>query len=261
MTCTQDSLKESIQYNCPKCKDTGLIVNGWDAVECSCNEQRKLNARMKNAMIPEEFENARFDNYKRDIPVRQVLYESMVSYLKVFEQIKDTSVNSIGFIAVFGEQKLREIKNKAMRAELKKKHNNFGLGKTHLQVAAAKWLIKRGYPVLMVSDVTLMADLSAAKAYSDEGEELNRILGAVIQAPVLVWDDIGKAKSTETRLDLYYEIINARYKARRPIIFSSNEDQETLTEKIGDAAASRLFGMSKDFLYAVEGPDYRLSGE
>jgi DNA replication protein DnaC len=57
---------------------------------------------------------------------------------------------------------------------------------------------------------------------------------------------------------LYYQIINERYLHKRPIIFSSNEDAGTLSEKIGYAASSRLTGMCGDRLYQVEGNDYRL---
>jgi DNA replication protein DnaC len=183
----------------------------------------------------------------------------MQDYLRDFDAIHAQQSNSFGSIASFGEQRLREIRHPDRRAEMKQRHNNFGLGKTHLQVATAKELIKRGYATLIVSDVTMMDEMSRSKAYSDEGEEFQRLLGAAIHAKVLVWDDIGKSKITETRKDLYYQIINERYKTKRPIIFSSNEDQETLTEKIGDAAASRLFGMAKGRVFAVEGPDYRLT--
>jgi DNA replication protein DnaC len=235
-------------------------VDGWTARTCPCAEQKRLYRRMKNAMIPEEFSEAQLDTYIAKTPVQKLMLDATKAYLEEFDEIKGQSNNSMGFIAAFGEQKIREIKNHAMRTEVKRKHNNFSLGKTHLQVAAAKELIQRGNSVLIVSDVVFMEDLSKARGYGDEGEEINRLLGAAIKVNVLVWDDIGKAKVSEFRRDMYYQIINERYRARKPILFSSNEDMETLTERIGDAAASRLFGMAKGRLYVVEGPDYRLQG-
>lgn len=229
-------------------------------------KQKRLNLRMKNAMIPQEFENAKFDTYKVNNPTQRKMLNAIKQYLSEFEENKETS---FGFIAIFGEKRLREIKNPQQRAEMKRQHNNFGLGKTHLQIAAAKHLIKYGYTVLCISDVTFMEELGQARAVNDEGEEFNQLLWSVSNADILVWDDIGKAKTTDFRQGMYYRIIDERYKARKPIIYSSNEDQETLSEKIGDAAASRLFGMSKretedghekSFVFAVEGPDYRLTG-
>lgn len=247
-------------YDCPKCKDVGYLLTGWEAVECSCLKQKKLERRMKNAMIPDEFQDCTFENYRVTTSLQNNMKMAMLDYLQRFDEIKDSTENSFGFIAVFGEKRLKEIQSAQKRAELKRKHNNFGLGKTHLQVAAAKELIKRGYQTLIISDVIFMEELSQARMIDDEGEQLNRLLGSVIQVPILIWDDIGKVRTTEFRLGMYYHIINERYRNRRPIIFSSNEDKETLSEKIGDAAASRLFGMSKPFLYEVEGEDYRLKG-
>jgi DNA replication protein DnaC len=254
---SQDSSK---RYECEKCEDTGFILDGWTARECTCLEQKRLNARLKNAMIPDEFKNAEFDTYVTETPTQRMLFTATREYLECFDEIHNQQANSLGFIAKYGEQRLREIKDSRKRSEVKGKHNNFGLGKTHLQVAAAKQLIKRGYPVFCISDVSFMDELSKARVYNDQGEAVNMIIGSAIQAPVLLWDDIGKAKPSEFRLDMYYQIINERYKAQRPIMFSTNEDAETLPERIGDAAASRLFGMARGRIYAVEGQDYRVKG-
>lgn len=210
-------------------------------------------------MIPDEFKEAQLDNYIVKTSVQKLMLSQIKSYLADFDSIHGQADNSLGFMAVVGEQKIREIKDHQRRADVKRQHNNFGLGKTHLQVAAGKELIDRGYTVLIVSDVTFMEDLSKARVVDDEGESINRLLTTAIKADLLVWDDIAKAKASDFRKDMYYQIINERYRARRPIVFSSNEDMETLTEKIGDAAASRLFGMAKGKLLAVEGQDYRLS--
>jgi len=164
---------------------------------------------------------------------------------------------NLGFIAVVGEQRLRELPA-GERAEAKRQHNNFGVGKTHLQIALAKRLIKDGFNVLVVSDVTFMDELTQAKRMNDEGETLNRLLQSAIDADVLVWDDIGKAKWSEAKEALYYQIINERYRKQKPIVFNSNEDRGTLSEKIGYAAASRLIGQCGPYLLEVEGEDFRL---
>ena len=49
---------------------------------------------------------------------------------------------------------------------------------------------------------------------------------------MLVWDDLGKSKHTESREEMYYEIINERYKRKSTHHFSSNEDEYTLPEKL-----------------------------
>ncbi|MDH2858880.1 ATP-binding protein [Bacillus cytotoxicus] len=255
----------SNEYKCSKCHDSEVIfyeeVNEFGMrvsiqKDCECKAQRVLERRLKNAMIPEEFADARFDSYKRENEEQRLLYNTMAKYLKNFKGIKNTKQNSLGFIATFGELRIKQLEP-AKRAQAKREHNSFGLGKTHLQVAAAKYLMKQGYSVLLISDGTFMDDLIAAKMMNDDKKEFNRLLDHAKKVEILIWDDLGKSKWSEAKENLYYQIIDYRYRHNLPILYSSNEDDETLGEKIGFAANSRLKGMSKDYIVAVEGEDYR----
>jgi DNA replication protein DnaC len=198
---------------------------------------------------------------------QQAMYQMTIDYLGEFSVIKQEdsttkkilSDKNLGFIAKVGEQRLRELPV-SERTSMKQKHNNFGVGKTHLQIALAKRLIKDGFNVLVVSDVAFMDELIQAKMLNDEGETLDRLLYSAIHADVLIWDDIGKAKWSEAKEALYYQIINERYRKQKPIVFNSNEDRGTLSEKIGYAAASRLIGQCGPYLLEVEGEDFRLKG-
>lgn len=255
---TANSHTLSNRYNCPKCKDTEWIWEGWEpAKPCSCQNHKKHQRRLNAAMIPDEFKDANMDTYVMKTDMQCRMFDMTCSYLDNFDVIHNTGENSFGFIAKYGEQKVRRDNNHRKRDA---NHNSFGLGKTHLQVAAAKELIDLGYQVMIVSDVMLMDELAQARTMDDGSETFNRKLGQAIQYPVLVWDDIGKSNPSEFKRSMYFQIINERYKARRPIIYSSNEDIETLPDRIGDAAVSRLLGMSKKYLLATAGPDYRAMG-
>lgn len=273
----QERENSSKQFECEKCQDLGFIItqrkseSGYYtdvARPCECRERKALAARLKNAMIPDEFQGARFDNYQITNRTQEILYNGMVDYIKNFDAIRSEKQNSLGFMAIIGEQKIKQLPYE-QRKIYREQHNNYGLGKTHLTIAAAKWLIKnarvpdqyggtRGCRVLCIQDVNFMEGLSAAKTLGDGGAEFNKQIDlAINRADVLVWDDLGKSKHTETREAAYYRIINARYEARKPIIFTTNEDADTLEDKIGFAAADRLFGMAKNYLYAVEGESFR----
>lgn len=227
--------------------------------------QQKLVTRFNSSMIPSEFKDARFDNFVKQTPMQHELFNTISSYLQGFVDNFDKENNSynsdkcnLGFIAEFGEQRIRDL-DVTIRAKTKREYNSFGIGKTHLKVAAAKWLMKKGFSSLVVSDVSFMDELIQAKMTRDEGESLNNLLRKVINVNVLVWDDIGKSKPSEAKESLYYQIINERYRNKRPILFSSNEDKGTLSERIGYAASSRLFGMCGDHqLINCKGEDWRL---
>lgn len=213
---------------------------------------------MKGALIPDDFQDARLDNYQIHTEIQRKLFQMTQSYLKAFEKIKDSKVNSLGFIAEVGEKQIKRVPDPRKRAELGMKYNSYGLGKTHLQIAAAKELIRRGYAVLCISDTTFMDDVMNARMAGDGGVESEKLINAAIEAPILVWDDIGKSRYSEAKESVYYRIINERSRARRPILFSSNEDEITLSDHINGAAFSRLHGMAKDYFLKVKGDDFRM---
>lgn len=242
-------------FDCPICRDVEFLIEGWQARPCICRAQKELHRRMQSALIPEEFEQARLDNYRQQTETQKRLYQAATLYLESFPDLEE-SVNGLGFVATLGEHRIKQMRNPEQRMRLAKKHNSYGLGKTHLQVAIAKELIQQGIPVLIVSDVTLMEDLAQARTTNDGGEAFRKRMDAVIDATVLIWDDLGKSPISDFNHRMYYRIINERYKAKRPILYSSNEDESTLEEKIGTAAVSRLFGSSR-WIVPVEGRDYR----
>ncbi|WP_237680866.1 ATP-binding protein [Heyndrickxia coagulans] len=257
-------------YECPICKDTEFVFyrneQGYEVAKpCECRERKAWRRRFRNSMIPDEFTNANFENYQRTSQIQEDMYDLTKRYLQEYKMVtnengekkKTVSSHNFGLIAVFGEQRLKELPS-AERAAVKQQHNNFGIGKTHLQIALAKRLIKDGFNVLVVSDVTFMDELIQARMMNDEGEQLNRLLNAATNADVLIWDDIGKVKWSEAKESLYYQIINERYRKQKPIVFNSNEDRGTLAEKIGYAAASRLIGQCGNYLLEAEGTDWRL---
>ena len=231
------------------------------AKECECQKEVKMKIRYKNAMIPEEYNDYTFKNFEQRGDVHSLMLTKIVEYLKTFPAERTEARPkgaSFGFIATFGEQRIKNIQNPTERNQVKIKHNNYGIGKSHLTISAAKFLIKNGYRVQVVSDPVFISDLMNAKFANDKNETFNNILSSVTHyADFVVWDDLGKLAWTQAREDLYYQIFNELYKQGKPIIFSSNEDLETLSDKIGQAAASRLKGMCKGFLYPVEGKDQR----
>jgi len=278
-----------LEVECNECKDVGsLLRREWVEDEddgklkrydywrpCSCQERKYLQNRFKKALIPEEFKSARLDNYEQHTEAQRVLFQATQEYLKSFTDIIENKrkENSLGFIAVLGESRIRSM-SVSDKYRAKEDHNNFGLGKTHLQMAAAKFILNRirvrdefapgqlsefdrGCHVLCVSDVSFMDELTQSKMMQDGGETYRRLLEGAVNADVLIWDDLGKAKWTEAREGIYYQIFNERNRNNRPVLFSSNEDRGTLSDKIGFAASSRLLGMCGERLYAVEGADYR----
>jgi DNA replication protein DnaC len=109
----------------------------------------------------------------------------------------------------------------------------------------------------MVNDTDIVAELRQGQ-FADDTDRFENVIQGLENAELLIWDDLGKAKTMEWVLNQYYRVINFRYRKGLPTCFSTNEDRDTLAERIGDATASRLFAMCRGRLVLCEGPDYRL---
>lgn len=210
-------------------------------------------------MIPAEFQESTFETFKILQPIHQKMLDVANRYLADFDDlIKNETANGLGFIAEFGESRLKAIQDPQERAKMKTKYNSYGLGKTHLTVAIGKKLLERGIPVLFISDAVVMDELTLLKT-SDKDQYMKK-WSSLIEVPVLIWDDLGKSNYSEAKKAIYYQIINERYKRRGIIIYSSNEDTTTLEMRLGDASMSRLYAMSKGRIIRCSGIDMRLVG-
>lgn len=144
-----------------------------------------------------------------------------------------------------------------------------GTGKTHQAYGALRRIAAAGPSVYEIAAIT------AADMYgrlrpkgSDRGteEELRRLC----RVPLLVLDDLGSAKASEWTEEITYRLINERYNACRPTLYTSNlptraprdeHGQPTgpdLTSALGERIVSRL---SEDTtVVAMTGHDRRRGG-
>lgn len=110
-----------------------------------------------------------------------------------------------------------------------------GGGKTFLAACIANALIDKGVPATMT---TLPRLVNAMQ--KDFGAERESVLRMVAQTPLLVLDDVGTERDTEYMGEQVYEIINARYKAQKPLIVTTNLTMEAL-KKMEDVTHRRIY--------------------
>lgn len=137
-----------------------------------------------------------------------------------------------------------------------------GVGKTHLSVAILRELMeKKGVSCLFYEMGSLLKEIHNSYNPISQTSELT-VLMPVIEAEVLVLDELGASKPTDWVRDTMMHIINTRYNDRRLTIFTTNysdgrraERDEILEDRIGVRLRSRLFEMCKTV--QIEGEDYR----
>lgn len=105
-------------------------------------------------------------------------------------------------------------------------YGGLGSGKTFLAACMANELIDKGIAVLMVSLPTLVARIT-----EDYGNNRLAVLEQVQDIPLLIIDDLGIEHDTDYMVGQIYELINTRYKTRKPMIITTNL---TMNEMMGE---------------------------
>lgn len=97
-----------------------------------------------------------------------------------------------------------------------------GNGKSHLTASGGNELIEKGYAVIYITEKDLFSRLAATKNFRNE-ESFHEIMGACLEADLLIWDDfMSSQRITNEEKDWIFQIINGRERANKPIWATSN---------------------------------------
>ena len=137
-------------------------------------------------------------------------------------------------------------------------HGPYGVGKTHLAVAAAAERENRGDEVFFATVADLLDYLRATFA-PDSPVNHDDLLDRIRTADVLVLDDMGAERSTPFAEDKLFQIVGYRYEERLPTIITTSHQIEDIA-----AARPRIASRLQDPLVVtelpIEAPDYRQGG-
>ena len=124
-----------------------------------------------------------------------------------------------------------------------------GTGKSYFAGCIANALMEQEVAVRMTNFALILNDLTA----SFEGR--NDYIARLCRAPLLILDDFGMERGTEYGLEQVYNVIDSRYRSRRPLIVTTNLSLQDLQHP-QDTAHARIY----DRLLEMCAP-IRFSGE
>jgi len=121
-----------------------------------------------------------------------------------------------------------------------------GCGKTHLAAAIANQCLQNGYPCLFFAVPELLDHLRAA--YRPDSEmAYDELFAQVKDAPVLALDDLGGHSSTTWAGEKLYQLVNHRYNAQLPTIFTSTTEvshfEPRLQTRLTDPGLAKVFSL------------------
>lgn len=209
-----------MQYTCPKCRDTGFV----DGVRCEClkAEMRRLSVEQLNASSP--FQECSFEDFDLSFYPDVIDPQSGQNPRLVMTRV-------FNFCRNYAEKFNPHSQGLFMFGQT-------GLGKTHLSRAIAGVVAAKGYNVVCGSAQDLLRRIENEhfRRTEDDGT-LDRIL----EADLLVLDDLGAEFSSSFTQSVVYNILNSRISAERPLIVTSNLTVQEFHEKYAHRIVSRLF--------------------
>ena len=90
-----------------------------------------------------------------------------------------------------------------------------GTGKSYTAAVIANELMNRKHSAIMTSFIKLLQNVSSFSGDEERIARLNR-------AKLLIIDDLGAERSTDTALEKVYNIIDSRYRSGKPLILTTN---------------------------------------
>jgi len=143
-----------------------------------------------------------------------------------------------------------------------------GSGKTFLSFAIANTLYEQGKAVMAISISKLLAIIKDSFDMHGEFSETD-ILNAVMDADLLVLDDMGVEYKTAWSYEKLYAIIDTRYRVARPTIITTNYNLSELRENLATVdiktrardPSERIFSRISEMcaFYEVKGASWRIS--
>lgn len=197
-------------YECSLCNDTGYV----GSQKCECLK-KLINAESCNSL-------------NRQSPLSLCNFESFdIGYYEGEEAVHMKNVFS--FIKEYADNFTSESGNLLF-------YGNTGLGKTHLSLAVADTVIKKGYNAVYGQAQSLF-NAVAEERFSHNGSDIEQSL---LECDLLIIDDLGAEYVNNMTQSVLYNIVNTRLLTKKAMIISTNIPLKQLDEFYHSRISSRL---------------------
>lgn len=231
----QEIMGRTFATSCPECEaEREAKQKADDEKRLRAARERRVEELAQGALIPKRFQGYGFDDYQ---PANNKAAKIKAACQRYAERFEDR-LQMGGGLVLCGKP---------------------GTGKTHLACAIANHVMREFFRVPLFTSVTKMS--RAVKAtYTPKSDRTEaQVIRSFVDPDLLILDEVGAQRGTETELLLAQEIIDERYQDVRPTILISNLPESELGRYIGDRAIDRMYEGGGAIL-AFDWDSYRRSG-
>ena len=238
---------------CETCGGTGFAIVERDGREfaepCSCRRPAAAgggDALLAACRIPPRYEHCSLASFEPGNSSLSAALEKALAFCSGYPQLADDEGLGLLFTG------------------------DNGVGKTHLAVAVLRELVAgKGASGRYWDFHELIREIKSSYDHETKTSEL-QVLEPVVEADLLLLDDLGAWKMTDWMNDTLFYILNSRYMAKRATLITTNYQdvtreaavaadplrrKEFLVERIGQRLRSRLMEMC--LVVRMQGDDHR----
>lgn len=237
LVCGKCHTRRQVEVNMPDLKavpfDPKKKVRVKMPVSCRCRAERRYQ---EEQMLQQDKDMRAMEALKRqslmDERLRDVSFDS-------FRKTNDNAYNlklCLRYANHFDEMLA---KNQGLLF-----YGGVGTGKTFAAACIANHLLNQRIPVIMTSFVKL---LESMQGFSEDDSAL---IARLNRAKLLIIDDLGAERSTDYALEKVYDIVDSRYRAKLPIILTTNLSMTELKEST-DIRYTRIYDRIFEMCYPM----------
>lgn len=219
--CLSSSLLK-LEYACETCKDTGYVENE----QCACMKHKLMDRLYDQSNVRDVVRLENFDTFDLRLFSEKVMQAEGISP-------KENAQKNLRTAMAFAEDFTGG--NLLLTGDS-------GTGKTFLCNCIAKDVLEQGKTVLYLTAAQLFRRLEEMRFHRDEEEETLDWDAELLEADLLIIDDLGTEFATMFTASELFRIINDRKLRKRPVVISTNLDYKALMDQYSDRVMSRLIG-------------------